>query len=732
VDPWTTISNGIHDILNKQQGSLSLASLHSAVGRIVSEPNSDKLRTGLKDILQERFRSWRTTLASLPEGSLITSFCSIYRDFQTYCSIIPKFYMLYDRHLDPSNTGNSKTRFFIRDWFKDSVLSDQTLIRATTTNVRKNIGNARAVTDPAELDNEAMVLSMYYSFRDEDPKLEIFKPFLEEFQTETDRYYEEFFTSKFARNSFPVFLQLASEQFEHEERILRDVLQKKEQEAVLTILHDKLLLSRESQFLPAPSTGEPPPIAAALTAADARPMKWLVDTYIRFESNLIDVYTACAKYVHNEMLKMAANFTADLKVPEIARAVGDLIDLTQSLAIPFSRAFRDVPKAADVLEGQIRTAWNTEAFSITTNFCNYIDHHIKGEYKGLLPEARASFPKTVAEFYQRLEDKKMFGEFYNVNMVRRFIKMQQKLPDYEFPVINAIRRAKTPDFAKPYLEYVKKVKEGADLEADFRQTLASQPGESRLAKVVFSPLLFDQRTFPLDKLDVHYLPKDLEELHKLFSSAYMTKHAKTKLMLLADVSQVECKFNVPRNAKSAQARTYTVSSDIPCASIMLLAFERTPEGGISLREIIDKIGDRNCVGQYLVRLCTQGCPITKRTAKGTKMADDDLFQLNSQFFFQATRVTIPPINSEKKVDLKVVKPKVDMDKSQAIKAAAVRVLKMKNRVEQEQLEKDVILSLVQHFRADVGMIRRALTELETEEYFTRQTQGPQTILVYTS
>jgi hypothetical protein len=310
--------------------------------------------------------------------------------------------------------------------------------------------------------------------------------------------------------------------------------------------------------------------------------------------------------------------------------------------------------------------------------------------------------------------------------------MGQKLPDFEFPVINAIRRAKAPDFAKPYLDYVKKVKEAADLEAEFRQAVVAMRSDSRLAKLTFAPLLFDQRTFPIDKVEAHNLPRELEELNTLFVNYYTQKHVMTKLMLLADVSQVECKFNVPRNGKSAQARTYAVSSDIICSSILLAVYEKTTDGGITLREICEKVGDRNSVGQYLVKLCSTNCPIVKRTAKGTKMTDDDLFQLNPQFFFQATRVTVHPIQSERKADRKTIGPKVDRDKSQAIRAAAVRVLKMKNRVEQGVLENDVIVGLSPYFRADVAMIRRQLTELETEDYLSRQAQGSQTILIYTS
>jgi hypothetical protein len=739
VDPWETISSGIKDILEKRQSTLSLASLHAAVGAMVSDPTSNRLTDGLCMILQARFSEWRSLLARLTGRPIIASFCSIYRDFETYCSIIPKFYMLFDRRHDPDGTGPSETRRLIRTWFAQAIFRDEALMRATTTSLRANIAAARVHSDDpgfddgaANLPNEQTVLAMYYSFHEEPPICPIFSRFFEEFQTEMDRYYGGFFASKYASLPFPEYLEEASLRFRREEAILRAVLRPKEQESALTILHDKLLLTREEDYLTAPDENTPPHIAAALAWQDGRCIKWLVDMYLRFQSDLSNVYTACAQYVHDQMVALVPGFAAAQRAPDVAKAIGELISTTQKHTAPFSRAFREVPKAGDVLEEKIRQAWNLGDFNISTNFCTYIDHHIKGEFKDLSDDEKKTFNETVALFYTRLEDKKMFNEFYVNGMVRRIIKMGQKLRELESPVIDAIRRAKAADFAKPFPEYMKKLRDSREYEDEFRQTILATQSDSRLTKLTFSPLVFDHRTFPLDKVDAHLLPKELDELNKMFIQYYTRKHEKTKLTLLADVSIVDCKFNVPRNAKSPQPRTYTVSSDITCASILLFIYERTADGGISLRELIDNIGDKNSVGQYLVRLCASTCPMVKRMAKGTKMADDDMFQLNPQFFFAATKVTIQPIQSERKADGKVVGVKVDMDKSQAIKAAAVRVLKMKNRVEQSALENDIIQALMPHFRADVAQIKRELTALEGEDFVERQIVGGQTILVYTS
>jgi hypothetical protein len=134
------------------------------------------------------------------------------------------------------------------------------------------------------------LLQMYYSFRDDEPRLDIFDTFFGAFQPETQEYYDGFFQAKFEGNSFPAYLEQAAKQFDHEESISKEVLRKEEQEDILIILHWQLLFDREDRFI----GGSDPLINSALIAADNRPIKWLADIYLRFSADLERIYQACA------------------------------------------------------------------------------------------------------------------------------------------------------------------------------------------------------------------------------------------------------------------------------------------------------------------------------------------------------------------------------------------------------------------------------------------------------
>jgi hypothetical protein len=353
----------------------------------------------------------------------------------------------------------------MRQWFANSVLSNALLIRTTITAVRRNIAAAREKHARSNLADEGVILHLFQSF-DGDPviRLDYFRTFLGEFQTETSNFYGRFSEAHFKQNPFPVYLQLSREQFEHEEGILRQVLPRPTQTAVLAILHGRLLIEREGEFLTAEKPARPiPPIADALQASDQRPIEWLVDLHQRFECELTDISKACAQFTHDQMAARAST----LKAPEVVSLIDELMKKAITLGTASTAAFRDVPKARDALEEKIKPE-----FDIPTNFCTFVDQQIKTEFKNLQPDERA-IPQTVGLFCTRLEDKKMFGNLSVAFMVRRFIKMDMKLSDLEFPVISAIRRAKTPELAKPSTDSVKKVKEALELEADFSQNLKS-------------------------------------------------------------------------------------------------------------------------------------------------------------------------------------------------------------------------------------------------------------------
>lgn len=720
IDPWLTVSSGINDILNCKQSDLSLSTLHNSVSHLVSIGQLDQLRNGLVDVMKRHFDGWTKELSQLAGNLLIVRFSNIYQDFENYCRIIPKFYMLYDRKFDNSN---DRSEILIRKLFVDCVLKDKKLVKDTSIGMRKEIATARSRVD-VDLGRVRKLLEMYYSFREIEGR--VFDQFFEDFQEDTTQYYDDFYKTKFEGNSFHAYLQCCSEQFEHEETMAKDILKPEQVESVLQILHQCLLSSREEVF----TGGEEPPVSIALTAQDSRPIKWLVDMYTRFRTPLDVVFKTCAQHVGAQMEKLKPNFHEKMKAQEISRHVRELIELVQNLSQSYNLVFGKFHKAVEELDNQIMKMWNDSQFDIVNNFSAYIDIQIKTEFKSFSPEERETFPAMVAKFYSYIQEKKAFAMTYDLGLFRRFVKMQLKLCDLERPIIEAVRKAKAPDFAARFDQYIKKIKESQAVEGEFRQQMPDLVSDGAKRKIAFAPLIFDSQTFPLHRREARAIPADCRKVHEAFVKWYKQKHPKIELTLLADISVVESKFHVPKNTRSPTAHTYSVSSDLLCASIM----DVLSKGKKTCAELIQETeGEAKLVKECLVRLLRNACPVLKRTAtgeNGKKLGDLDIFELNPQFFFNSSRVTFPPIVSEKKVDRKNLNERVEEARIFAVKAAAVRVLKAKRKVAQSVLEEEVIRDVRQWYRVEPALIRHQLTDLEADDYLERNVENGVQVLIY--
>lgn len=714
-DGWNIIQAGINDILQRKQSQLKLTNLYEAVGNLVNA-NSDILRTGLQNILTEHFKKWREELSLIAGNPLIARFSVVYDDYRTYCSIIPKIYSLYDRR--NNKTQDNETLNLIQSLFQTLVLrnSTDTLMKGTTDGIRNEIRIARSQNN-ADLKNISNLIKMYYEFR---KKLNIFDAFFEAFETDTINFYDAFFKAKYEGSSFPNYLQTASEQFAREESIMKEIFQKDERIEILTACLFNLLTKNEPKFL----QGDEPPVSIALTNQDKRPLKWLIDTYQNFGLDLERIYTACSIYIMNQMLQLSVNFKENMKAGEISTNISELIQLTEDFSRPYHLIFDGLQKAKEKLEECIKKAWNDRRFNIEENFCVYIDTQFKGDFKNMKAEEREQFPSIVAKFYNLLEDKKTFVVTYEHNMVRRFIKMGLKLVDIETPTINAIRRAKAADFAKSFKDYVKTIQDSENLETQFKEELHNTKLGQGVGKIGFQPIVFDQKRYPLEKNVATILPQPVQPINQAFCDFYTKKHPNYVLQLLQDVSTIESKFHVPKNSKTQQSRTYTVSSDILCATIVHAVSEKP----MKYPELQSLISDQRMLDLNLKRLISKSCQILKVESKEKKKSDN-VFSLNPNFFSKSSRVLIPPVINERKKDMSTISENVNNEKSENIQAAIVRVLKKNNRIEQGQLENDVINELAPYFRADVGIIRRILGQLETE-YFNRIQEKDSVILEY--
>jgi hypothetical protein len=733
TDAWTIIERGISDIIHKAQSAPNLSLLQSSVEKVLASPTHDRLVVGLKSLFTSLYREWHVVLSSATGSGLISGFGSYFGDVDIFCGTIPEFYMPYDRSVNPEGDF-SQTRLIIRELFADIILRDDQLIGPLLRALCVSLGNARVSHDSTTLEHEGAVLRLFYSFQSEKPILPLLTQFIDQFRLEVAVYYDDYFKTQFASHSFDVYLEMAATQFEHEEGILRQVLRPQEQNLILAVLNQSLLVGNDDVFLEKSRGKGLPPIAVAMIADNRHPIKWLVQTYTRFGVELTNLYKSCANFVYDEMISLIRLFQQEKQNPtDIASHVKVLIGKVKQLTVLYHEAFGEVPKAQDALDNAIRCAWNSPDFNIPINFATYIDVNIQDEFKRLDPGEVEAFPGIVGEFYGLTEDKEAFVHAYSLDLTHRFIRLRGKLETLEYPIIAAIRRSGTPEFAANYPKFLQATREAEGLATEFKNSLVVTNADLKIQEIETNPLVFEQRDYPLLQTTAEALPPEIGEINDLFIQFYVQKYERATLVLMPEVSQVEVTISFPANATASEARTYTVSLDLSAATLLHAIFEKTGSGGIVFGDLAEKVESRDVACQYVSALCSASTPLVKRTGNGPEIENDDVLEMNREFFSQNPRFTVSPVIRDRKdQEQAILQQMIDADRSAAISATAVRILKVKNRVEQDVLENDVVQALSQHFRAEIGKIKQELLELEARLYLTKEIVEGRTILTYRS
>ncbi|KAK8895606.1 hypothetical protein M9Y10_024076 [Tritrichomonas musculus] len=732
-NPWETLSNAIKVTLENKQFDLRLSIIHKACTELVNKGAYDLIFNGLSDLLKAHFQEWHQQLSTVAGDPLLTRLSDQYEDFKNYCSIFPKFYMSYDHHFKNEKQPD-KVLNHIRRLFIQIILSDTNLFKkAATPSIIKVIYNAQKGLD-VDLSKISNLLEMYYSFRGKSDVPEIFEDFTDSFLAKENDFYAKFFENNFNGHSFPDYLDLTAEQYNRDKRIFEEIFEPAEVNEYLSNLHVSLLSSKQDEFL----NGAEPPISQALTASDLRPMKWLVETYEHFGADLKPIYSNCALYIMNEMLKRTQDFPEvkkeekgdKKKAPkteekdgmakpakvDIYTLVGQLIDLTIKLSDPYLKVFttKDTTKQ---LEDSIRLAWNDERFNINENFNEYIDSLVKEEFKGSSIDDQCVI---IARFYRYLSDKAKFKNLYESSFVRRLIKMRSKVATYDYPIINAIKKI-TNDFMTNLDAFKKQFTDSEQLKDDFKKATAE---DAQKNYVSIEPFIFDQGTFPLPREEEINVPAKAIETNTSFLNFYNEKHKQQILILISSCSSVEFSLKVP--TKNRVFKTYSITTDLPCGCVLSALAEKPFKFG----EIVKLLNNnRTIASKVVLRLSEAKVKLLSRKGASNKLSDEDEFSINPSFQSGKPKIIVPPIVSERRSCREVTMSKDETEKKDSVNAAIVRTLKQKGKIESGVLERTVIEMLHDSFECTAEMVRRGVTSCEGQ-YLRRDIINGETILTY--
>lgn len=191
------------------------------------------------------------------------------------------------------------------------------------------------------------------------------------------------------------------------------------------------------------------------------------------------------------------------------------------------------------------------------------------------------------------------------------------------------------------------------------------------------------------------IPKEIQQSTDLFQNFYIKSHPKKllKWSYLSSMAEIEGKM---------ESRNYLFV--VNCIqAVILLQFNEFRENEVNLNLICSRVGidsDKE-LKTYLLPLIT-----SKLLLKCEGNESGDFIKLNKKFSFNSMRVKI---TSNPRNDEIIKKEKIEDDRSWAIEATIVRIMKSTQRLHHNDLVKR-ILDQMEHFKVQIHVKMKFLKQ----------------------
>ncbi|KAH8078845.1 hypothetical protein JL720_9595 [Aureococcus anophagefferens] len=314
---------------------------------------------------------------------------------------------------------------------------------------------------------------------------------------------------------------------------------------------------------------------------------------------------------------------------------------------------------------------------LMSSFCDRI---LKSGGEKLSDEDVESYLEKTVQLFSYLTDKDLFAEIYRNQLAKRLLNQRSASDDAERLMIGKLKLRCGSQFTGKMEGMLNDLAIGVDHQSDFDQTVKEDKSKS------------------LGKLD--FAVQDY----------YDTKNSKRRLTWMFSLGNASVKGAFGKKSYDFQVSTLQ--------AIALLAFNADGDGAAPSLAY-DAVRERiNLPDEHLKRVlhslaCGKYKVITK-TPAGNTIKNTDAFKVNADFKCQMRKIRVPMANLDESHNPK----RVEEDRTVAIEAAIVRIMKARKTLSHQQLLAEV-LSQLAFFRPNPKVIKRRIEALIDREYLER-------------
>jgi cullin 1 len=358
----------------------------------------------------------------------------------------------------------------------------------------------------------------------------------------------------------------------------------------------------------------------------------------------------------------------------------------------FQKALKDA--FVEIVNKNVGQYTNAELMS---TFCDRILK--SGGEKLSESEVEESLDRIV-QLFSYLTDKDMFAEIYRNQLAKRLLNQRSTSNDAEKLMIAKLKMQCGTQFTSKMEGMLADLAVGSEQRTEFEQRMRNVE-----TKLDFSVQVLTTGFWPTYKSPQVALAPEMTKCMGVFKEWHDKKHQKRKLTWMFSQGNASVRGTFGKK-----------SYDLQVSTLQAIALDALNEGiTLSYEELSRKLNLDDSIMKPLMHSLSCGkYKVFRKTPAGNKINTTDSFEANPKFTCNMRKIRIPMASLDSSLNTK----RVEEDRSIAIEAAIVRIMKARKTLQHQQLLSEVLAQLA-FFNPNPRVVKKRIEALIDREYLER-------------
>jgi len=717
---WECLKTAIQHIHNHNAGSLSFEELYRNAYSLVLHKYGELLYKGVQDTVKEHLKQVANRVICATDDELLNKLQDEWQDHRTTMIMIRDILMYMDR-----NFVGQYRKVPVFDLglhlFREEVSGHGRVKDRLLTILLKNIQNER---DGQQIDRILMKNTIQMLVELGVQSRTVYKDNFEDFYlAETERFYTLESQRYISENGVPDYLKKAESRISEETKRVDNYLHSSSLDKVMAIMDAEWIQKHHKALVHAENSG----CAAMFNDDKKQDLKRLFQLFKRVPDTLVEVREVMRKCIVDrgeEILKDPE------RVKEPVMFIDALLDLKKKYDSFVKESFGEAKEFQTCLKAAFESFINKD--TRTAQFLSlYVDELFKKTVKGLTDADIEAKLEQVVTIFRFLQDKDVFENYYKQHLSKRLLHQRSLSEEAEKQMIQKLKSECGHLYTSKLEGMFTDIRLSDDLMKDYRRICRTQGQGSRTPCVELKVHVLTTGYWPNASNFVINMPREISDECDHFKSYYLGKHTGRRLTWQYNLGTADIKATLPKSRHDLNCTTYQMC-------ILYLFNQRDKITYKEIQELtqipIEEL-KRHLMSLYVSPKCKL---LLKTNAAGNNqnkdIADDDVFEVNPGFESKLVRLKVPLVAVGSKglegsgVDSSSaagaattieVPANVEEDRKHLIEAAIVRIMKMRKKLEHNQLVVEVTKHLQTRFNPTPTMIKQRIEKLIEREYLER-------------